>query len=301
MAMERTPVTRAPIKLRKSIQREYCGCYDASVLVVGGVPQLLLGDKLTTADMIRYLDNAQVSTPVYFSSYQHDKVIECLKRKLPVTIRTNQVLPTFIIDQLSSVPHSAIHVSINFLDDFLRNYSEAESSEVEDLRRMMYVAKSKKIFIALQMGHFPHLSSKLDAFELVDMMKNLVSHILLSFPRVLDTDYRDSMSTWESYNEESLVDFKSFYTPHVPSRSWEVKGKYQEEFISELQDFIKSKKITLELLQYEEAMRIRHTPMGSSLALGIRPFMYVKQDGIFVKSQVDEEPPCNTCGKTMFL
>lgn len=294
--MERTPIKRVPIKIRKAIQKEYCECYNAAVMTADGIPQLIIGDNLSHDDLDKYLSEVKVSTPMYFSHPFTMNYVRCLEKGLPITVRTNRVLGNDILNLMSDVPHCAIHVCINSLN------SEFNNDSIDNLWNMMHVAKGKKIHLVLETEYMPHLVHKLDLYELVSMTKNLVNHMLLSFPIITDRDYHMNIDRWEEITPDAHELFRSIYVPNVPTRSWEVKAKYQQEIVSGLQDFIKAKRISLELLHIEgEDGRIRHTSLHEGLPLGIRPFMYTNVDGMFVKTQVEEEEPCITCGKTIFL
>lgn len=302
--IERTPIRRVPIRLRKAIHKEFCKCYNTKVMSVNGVPHLLMADSMTLSDIENFLSDVQVSTPVYFSSADMlDKARLFLDKGIPVTVKTSRVLTNYELEMLRKVPHCAVHLSMKFLDGFIRSRLDSSSPDPSAFREMAFLAKSWKIFLALDVEYYPHLMKKLDLFEIVEMYKNLVSHVLLRFPTFTDEELRGTHITqWEALSLKYIEDFKHYYMPIVPERSWEVKPRYQQEFISELSDFIKVKRLGLEVVEWDDDDRVRHQSTGlSDLALGIKPFMYVREGDTFVKAPVSEEEPCGKCGKTIFF
>lgn len=302
----RTPITRVPIKIRKPIHRQFCKCWGLQVFSIDGVPQFINGDKFTSVvHLMDFLDATPACLPVHFSEYDNslDPLIGlCINSGIPVVIRTNKVLPHYILEELRKVPHSGIQISINFLDDLMRNRLGRGASAPSDLREMISLAKSWKIFVSLSVEYQPHLVSKLDLYEIVDMVKNYVSHILISYPSFSDVLYHEIKGGWESLKHGSSDRFKQYFMPEVPTRTWVIRPRYKEEFTSGLSDFLKGKKITLEVLdQYEESNRVRHIPSGlSDLPLGIRPFFYEKVEGTFRKTDSPEGFICPKCEKPIF-
>lgn len=297
-----SPIVRVPIKLRKPILKEYCGCWNTKVFAVRGVPHYILGDNLSIEELTTMLDSLEQSVGFHFSEHIdvcRDKVMEVLNRKLPVTIKTNCVLPLDVIEALRSVPHSAIHISMNFLDNSIRNRLEPSASDIFSLREMMFLAKSYKIFVVVHMDYQPHLVSRLDLFEIVDMVKNQIAHLIVRFPRVRDEDFYTNRTKWESLSSSSLNTFKQYYVADVPTRTWNIREKYRKSFLNELQTYVKSKKINIEIdSSWESSNRVRHEHSGlSDLPTGMRPFFYDKIDGVFVSRSEAPDQVCEKCNK----
>jgi len=305
--MLRVPVVRKAIKLRKPIHKEFCTCHDIQVLSMNGVPYVWNADKLSFDELHLILSGLDTLTPVMFSEpveYCRDKIELCLEYKIPVNVCTNKVIPSDLVTEISKVPRSSIQVSMEFLDPFIRNRLAPEASDPSALIEMMHMAKSKKIFQTLEIPWYPHLVGKLDVFEMVEMMKNYVGHVIVMFLPIHDLLYKSEVTKWEALSPKSLESFKHFYEPSVPDRTWRIRNKYQQEFLSDLSDFIKVKRLTIEVVEWDESPRVRHQSVGSAdHPLGMRPVLYKKgeEDGKFYLTDTETERPCHHCGKTLFL
>lgn len=302
----RTPVTRVPIKLRQPIHKDFCKCWGIQVFSIEGIPQFINGDKFTSpVHLMEFLDEVTECLPIHFE--YHDSSVDrmiglCISRGIPVVVKTNKVLPQHILSELRKVPHSGIQISINFLDGLMRNRLERGASEVEDIWQMISLAKSWKIFVTLVVEHHPHLVSKLDLFEIISMVKNYISHILISYPSFSDDSFHELKGRWESLSYGSSERFKQCYMANVPTRTWVIRPKYKEDMTASLVEFLKTKKIGLEVLSgdYNED-RIRHMNSGiSDLPLGIRPFFYGKDGDIFREIESVEGSTCSKCEKPIF-
>jgi DNA repair photolyase len=295
--VERVPIVRQSIKIRKPIQKDFCRCHKVGVVVVNGIPQLVTADEMSPTDMSKYLDSVSLTTPVYFHEYTYinrESMIECLDRNIPVTIRTEDVLDEEILRRLSSVPHSGIHVSIDFLEGSYTNFVEDLAPRLDSLRKMMFLAKSWKIFIGLVVSFLPHITNKLDLYEVCEALKNCSSHVMISFPEIPDIVYNDRKHEWPN--------FKTYYQPYIPDRSWIVKESCRKSTLEDLNTFLSSRKMSIENISIEPMERIRHIPTGlSDLALGIRPFYYVKDENGNFSEGMGEEQPCSTCGRTLLM
>ena len=238
----RNSIKRIPIKIRNPIHKEYCDCWNMKIYSIDGIPHLIMGDNLSIEEMQSFLGTVDCCVGFYFSQHIskcRDKVILALSKGLPVTIRTKTVLPNDVLEALREVPHSAIHVSIDFLDDFPRKRLEPDSSDIFALREMMFLAKSWKIFLVLCIDYKPHLVPKLDVYEMVDITKNYVSHTLVRFPPIPDEEFYHVKYQWESIKPSSIELFKQYYMPNIPNRTWEIRPKYEKMFTNELLDIIK--------------------------------------------------------------
>jgi hypothetical protein len=302
----RTPVKRMSIKIRKPIHKEYCNCWNMKIYSIDGIPHLVVGDYFSIEEMQAFLDSVDCCVGFYFSQPINkckDKIMLALDKGLPVTIETKTVLPNDVLEGLRRVPHSAIHVSINFLEDFPRKRLEPGSSDIFSLREMMFLAKSWKIFVALCIDYKPHLVPKLDVYEIVDITKNYVSHAFLRFPTVPDEEFYEVKYQWEAIKPSSIELFKQYYMPNVPDRTWEIRPKYERMFINELQEYLKCKKIDMEVVKsHDSSNRIRHEMSGlSELPLGMKPFFYEKVDGVFKETEMTPDQRCQKCEKPIFF
>lgn len=301
-----TDIIRVPIKIRKAIQKDYCSCWGTKVFSVDDVPFLTIVDDVpieTLAEMLNTLDSSTgfyIQKPLNKETEQ--KVLMILSHKLPVTINTSKVLPDHIIEAMTTVPHSSIHASINFLDYSTGNKIEPADT-IDDIRDMLYYAKNHKVFTVLSIKYYPHLVPKLDLFEVVDRVKNQVSHIVMEFPEITDEIYYTHYKTlWEALVPNSLELFRKYYQANVLKRSWEIKPKYIKEFMKDMQLFIKPKKLGMEVMEnFESDNRIRHKLSGMvELPLGMRPFWYKKVDDVFEKVEDVPSQDCPKCLKPIF-
>jgi hypothetical protein len=303
----RTPITRVPIKIRQPIHKQFCKCWNYQVFSIDGVPQFINGDKLLDTDIADMLVEMPVMLPIHLTYIEGDvgfpiRLGMIIARGVPVVIRTNCVLPQWILSELRKVPHSGIQLSMNFLDDSMRNRLERGASPISDLREMTSLAKSWKIFVSLSIDYLPHLVPKLDLYEMVNMVKNYISHILIRYPRITDELFYSAKGKWESLKHGSSDKFRQYYMPHVPSRTWVVRPRYRDEFTTGLSEFIKSKKISMEVLdEYDLEDRVRHIPTGlSDLPLGIRPFFYENLGESFSPTNSADGFICPRCEKPIF-
>lgn len=299
-------VVRVPIKLRKSVHKEFCSCWGIKVLSILSVPHLFSVDNLSDEQVVEFLDSTDVAVPVYFSSYTEDhnfRINQFLSRKIPVVIKTNSVIPSDILRKMKEVPHSGIHVSINFLDDLIKNRLEGGGSSIDSIREMLFLAKSWKIFSILTVDYQPHLVPKLDLFEIIDEIKNFIPHVIINFPSIDDEHLLDNKHKWEALAPSSMERFKQFYMADVPTRTWMIRDRYKEDILETLQEFVKNRKITLEVVgdYCDSSNRVRYAPSGlSKLPLGVRPFFYKKEGIEFLEVPSIEGESCPKCGKPIF-
>jgi hypothetical protein len=304
----RTPITRVPIKIRNPIHKQFCNCWGIQTFAIEGVPQFIKVDGLTNESMSDFLHSTPVCLPIHFMEFNESnemKIRMALGMGVPVVIRTNTVLPHWLLQALKEVPHSGIQISMNFLDEVMRNRLERGASDIFELRKMISLAKSWKIFISLVVEHQPHLVSKLDLYEMVDMVKNYVSHIFISYPSFSDVLVHEAKSMWESLRTSSSDKFRQYYMPDVPARAWVIRPRYMQEITEGLSEYLKGKKIGLEVvdhhLKYNGYDRIRHQNSGlSDLPMGIRPFFYEKTDELFKEVESVEGFTCKKCEKPIF-
>lgn len=298
-------IVRKAIKLRTPIQLDYCDCWGVKILSANGIPYLSVADG-TPIENIRRMLELEQSIGYYFSEPIEDcmdKVLLVLSQNIPVTIKTNKVLPDKLLQMMHNVAHSSIHVSINYLDERSRLVLDPGSDSLSDMKEMLFNAKSLKIFTVLTMKYIPHLVPRLDVYEIIDMVKNQVSHMTVEFPVVSDQSfYSTYKSKWEAHKPSSLDLFRQYFTADVPSRAWEVRPKYKKVILKELQDYIKDKKIGIEVMNLHESNnRIRHALSGmSELPLGMRPFWYQKEEGIFKHTLESPKQICPMCQKPIF-
>lgn len=306
MSEEQQAIVRKAIKVRKPIQQEFCACHNIQVLATNGMPELCIADKLSTEELQKLLDTASIMIPVGFldgvSPVSQKNIRMCLERNLPVTIRTKGKIPESLLDALSKVPRSSVQTHIEFIDPFVRNRMDRTAAEPKSLLEGMHLMKSKKIFQSLNIVWHPYFDSMFSVFEIVDMFKNYISHVMVTFYELTDQEYKSYIDVWEGVFNVTASHFKHFYAPDVRSRSWQIKDKHKQGFLSCLGDFLKGKRLTLEVMEREGEGRIRHSHNGTSAcALGIDPMFYVRcEDGMYQPAKDIQEEPCIKCGKNIF-
>lgn len=297
-------VTRRPIKIRQSIHKEYCECWNTQVMSMNSIPYTWSADNMSLEELGRFLQSHTVVTTALFEEIDMDKISLCLSHGVAVTVVTNKVLTPTLIDRMSAVPRCSIQTSIEFLQSSIRNSLSPNSSEPFALLQMMHAAKAKKVYQILEVCWYPHLMNKFDLFETIDMYKNYVNHLVLRVPPFSDLVYRAEVTRWQALGLSNAEKFKHFYEPDIQGRSWKVRDKYREEIISELVDFIKSKKLSIEYTEWDSnSHRVRHKQSGTAKhPTGISNTLYQKgEDGKFILNANAEESGCPTCGKTLFL
>jgi len=299
-------IVRVPIKIRNPIQKDFCNCWGFKVFSSKSIPYLLMADSVSLDDFDNLLKTIDNTIPFQFSTdvkgYE-DKALLALSMGIPVTIKTNKVLSEQLLSDMEKVPHSSIHVSINFLDRYLGQRLEPESSPIPDLREMMFRAKSWKTFTVLSMLYQPHLVPLLDTYEIIDSVRNLTSHITLEFPIIKDVEYhRTYKNKWESLKMSSPELFKQYFLGNVSTRSWGIRHKYKTEIINNINEYIKFNKMSLEVLEgWESENRFRHNPCRlSQLPLGLRPFFYSRTDSSFDKVGDVLNQSCPKCKREIF-
>lgn len=292
----RTPVSRIPIKIRKSIVRDFCSCWGLTVLAIDGLPHLVIGDGASHSDIKNFLDSVDCCTGFYFSEPEEDcasKISLVSEYGLPITLRTDKRITDGMMAILASLPHSAIHVSMESSRNFLPF----------SVRLMLSEAKSLKVVSAVQIEYKPHLTKKLNLLDSLDSVKNYISHVLVSYPDIDDIEYNRVKSQWEQVSPGAVESFKHYYMPDVHSRSWTLKPRYRQEITSMMDDYLKPRKVTLEVVGDSKASsnRVRLDYAGlSSNPLGMRPFLYKKEDGRFVETHNFEGHTCPKCNLNIF-
>jgi hypothetical protein len=303
--MLRTPIKRAPIKLRKSIHQDFCTCWGIKVFSIDGVPYLVIGDGVPLEQLKQYLDTIETCVGVYFSEPLCDctqKVTKCLQYGLPVTLRTSEVVPMEILELMREVPHSAIHISIDPLILSLGSSLGNNLGKVKPLREMMFLAKSWKIFVGICVEYRPLVMKKLDLYEVINLARNQASHLSVSFPAIADDDYHLNKSKWDDVYPGSSTRLKKFYTAEVSTRSWRVNSVFRKEFLSGLTSYLKERKMTLEVFEDDTNVdRIRHLSSGiCNTVTGMKAFFYEKYEGEFTEVSNIENCVCPRC-KKIFL
>lgn len=299
---------RQPIKIRKPIFKPSCTCY-GTVVAVEGKPYYLDITETPYHKLDQYLKKAEGTTTLYteeflepISTYAEQKVLLALENKIPVAIKTNQIVPANILEAMREVPHCSLHININFLDDSLSKMIAPHSDGVFDLREMMFLAKAWRISSVLQIDYMPHLFHELDLYELLEITKVYAPHVLVHFKDFTYDEYLTSKSLWESIAPSSLQKFNECYEM-TPEGGATVSEAFKEKFLPELKEFASSRKVGIEVLGSWASVqdKVRHLKTTNT-PFGMRPFFYTKVDNKFVESPTIQEPkPCEECGKQRFI
>jgi hypothetical protein len=296
-------INRQPIKLRKAYYRPTCKCY-GTVVSVQGVPQYLDITDTSLNDLYTYLKEAESTTGLYIRGLDEAKVLVALEHKVPVTIKTDKVIPTHILEAMRGVPHCSLHVNINFIDDSVRKLLAPNASDIFDLREMMFLAKSWRITSVLHVDFMPHLMEEFDLYELLEIMKVYAPHILIHFRDIKYDEYLKNKSVWETVKPTALERFNEVYRLSMMDTAY-VTNEYKSRFLPEFKEFSSSKKLRAEVIGdwSEQGDQIRHLKtFTEGYAFGMKPFFYKRVDNEFVEwDTIQESKPCEQCGKQRFV
>lgn len=263
-------IERKSIKIRKPLHKEFCNCHPVQVFSVNGVPQFTNVDRMSLGEMDSFLEASSHVTTLSINMEDDlgvDKVLRAVKYNIPVFLNTFTSIPESLILDLKKVPHSTICLNI---DDLSMGYGD-----VSELDRCLSIAKSHFLHTALEIYYTPYCNV-LSLMETLDMFKNCASHAAL----ILE-------------NTEYVLDHKG-----------KLLDSYKEEIFQELKDFLKPRKVSLEIMEKSTESRVRHEKYGTSdLPWGIRPFFYEKmwEKGIFEECPIIEnEVSCTKCEKMLY-
>lgn len=299
------PVSRKAVKIRQSIHKQFCTCHDVQVFSMDGIPYVMNVDRLSPPKLENLLAQLHLTTPIMVTrgcdNPANLKLKACLQKGVPVLWSIDRAVSEDEIGLLVDT-QSTLQFSVEFPQDHLRKALSPNSGDPFSFLEMMHLAKARKITQTLELRWYPHLVHPLDMMELIEALKNYVRHVVVVFPPVDDTEYQEKSHLWTDLVKGSDEAFKHWYGTDVPNRSWVVKKHYQEELILGLTDFIKSKKLTMELVEWSSLHRVRHVSSLEGHTLGMRSQLYEKgEEGNFAPSETAVEQPCKCCGKTLFI
>ena len=268
---------------------DLCTCYDQNVISIEGKPQSI---SLTTEHALWMLQDVDCILPIRLQDTPDIRELTRLasyKVPLHVMIGDDVGYGYKVIELLRNIPHSIMITEIT--SD--TNYSE--------LREMLHLAKSHKIMITIVINYQPHITRKVDIFSMIEQVKNYVSHALIMVPtRISDEDIYSSK---ESYSASRL---RKAYTADIPSRYWLLNKTALAPVVSDIEKYLKDRKISCDWLDLD-APHIKgktryESNTGKSLPLGIRTFTYVKDNsiGTFVETEVSEPSCCQKCNNPIF-
>lgn len=283
-------IIRTPVKIRKSVHREYCKCWGLKPFVINGIPHYLSMDGVSIDTVQEFLSSSDRSIGIYSSEpieQSHKKILRVLDHGLPVTIRVNHALPETLLDTMHEVPHCAIHFYINHLDKSIK----------KSWQSMMAQAKTQKVSVMLEAEYTSHLMKKLDIFEMIEDCKNYIDHVMLYFPVISDVELLDYKNEWD------MEKFKSHYAPEIKDRSWELKHRVKHDMIKSLEIFTRYKSLGFEVLDkiFYLDDRVKLETRGlSDLPTGMRLFSYTKVNGKYEENKM-EVFTCNRCSKNLFI
>ncbi len=295
--IERTSILREPIKIRKAIVRDFCSCWGMKVLSVDGLPHLLIADGVPDINIGGFLNSVDDCIGFYISEDEEvgmSKVRMLAGFGLPVMYGIRDCISMEMVETLSIVAHSSIQINANS-DSWVIPW---------ELRETLAYAKDYKVSSMLNLEYLPHLTKRLDLYENLEKVRNIVKHVVVHFPVVPDDEFNQKKPTWEDECQGSVALFKHYYMPDVPSRSWVIKPRYQQELISELREFLSLRKITLEVVgdQLVTEARVKTADQGySKYPMGMRSFFYTKEGVNFVQTNDYPTSVCSKCGKSIFM
>lgn len=300
---------------RSPIHGRFCDCWDIKILEVNGKTHHIIGDKMSLTSLKKFLGEILITPSFMFTvpiEECEEKIHYLLDINIPVVIQTKTVIPEEIIEKMEKVKHSGIHVHIDSLRDFSLNSLDEGFSEVFALKQQLYLAKSWKIFTALYIDYKPHLLNRLVLFEIIELFRSCISHVLLDFKTIGDDDFRHNQEKWEKLVNFDSRDMKKLYKANVNKRAWIIKTKTVKEEVGEILEYLKLRKISIDILQFDNNTfdnKIKHVSYGlHKRPMGMRPFFYqVDEDSehnYYINVPVKEigalDYICTSCGKPIF-
>ena len=205
-------IVRSPIKIRKPILRSFCSCWSPNfnVAYVDGAPHYIVVNG-TQEDVHQFIESVVQSLSFFVSDSNKEfsgVIGEVVKCGLPIKVGLTRVSITEeLIASMSSVPHSSISIGI----------TENTVVVPQDLRMLLSIAKDWKVSSSLRIQYAPHLLRKLDLFDLIDRVKNFISHVEIIYPTYSDDLYQSQLH--HSWSEGVVDKFRDAYCPDVTSRS----------------------------------------------------------------------------------
>ena len=300
-------IVRVPIKIREPIQLDYCDCKGVGTVAVEGDTCWYKLDNLTVKEYQKWFEEVDVMLPCYIK-YTKDAeglIYACLNNNIPVILETDSVLPKNLMDALIRVPHCAVHLRMNALENLDRKILGENPSAITDLVKMCSHLKAWKVDTRLHMECVPHLVHLYDYCEMFDVFKNCVSHSFIHIHDITDEYLNENRNRWSALSHFSMSNLKQIYIPEVSTRSWSLKPSVHKKWVKTISEYAKSKKVRCVFPDTNwSENRVRMTGESPQLTLGLRRYVYIKEESGIVKHEAkdsytfpnDLNTSCNVCG-----
>lgn len=293
---------RESIKIRKPIQIDYCTDWNINLFSIDGITRMINVSLLSLDELRAFLAVLEYSPPLYLeeiTSQFEEKAMEILKMKLPIVVNTKRCLSESLIYEMGEVPHSILYVPVVFLNDYVRGMLDPLASNLSDLRHNIAYAKSRKIMTILELQYLPAINNWIDNYEIIDMLQNYISHVIIRFTRISES-FLMALGTSEVLNKSKL---QKYYNYQPISGFYSIVEPEKDKFLLELKEYLAGKKITMDVLKelFRNVSVNRHVPTGlSKNTFGIDSFFFRKSDNNFIEEKSFERQNCLTCGKPIF-
>lgn len=243
--MNNDNIVRTPIVVNRSpISVSFCHCYNQKIVKHNDHAYAVLADSMSLSDLKDYL-MLELPNPIYFTHLVDDweeKINLVLDNNRPVILKTGKAIPTYLVKKMGEQNRSTLRVVISSLDDSARKLIQLESSEMKDIREMMFVAKAWKVFVSCHVDYFPHIMKPLDLLQLVEMNKSLVSSITVDFPAFTTPLLEAMVDRWQMINPSFMEHIQKYYLK-------DGHGIYQprckDEIMSKLDNFVKGRRVNI--------------------------------------------------------
>jgi len=238
-------IIRTPIVVNRSpISVSFCHCYNQKIVKHNDHAYAVLGDRMTVGDLNDYL-MLGLQNPIYFThlvSNWEEKINFVLDKNVPVILKTGKAIPTYLVKKMGEQNRSTLRVVINSLDDSARKLIQQESSEMKDIREMMFVAKAWKVFVSCHVDYFPHIMKPLDLLQLVEMNKSLVSSITVDFP-AFTTEFLEAMADrWQVISPQFMEHIQKYY---LKDEYGIYQPRCKAETLAKLDTFVKGRRVNI--------------------------------------------------------
>ncbi|AGR46820.1 hypothetical protein JL_148 [Bacillus phage JL] len=243
--MNNNEIIRTPISVNRSpISVSFCNCYNQKIIKHNDHAYAVCGDKMSLGDLKDYL-LLDLPNPIYFTHLVpnwEEKINLVLDNNTPVILKTGKAIPTYLVKKMGEQNRSTLRVVINSLDDSARKLVQEESSEMKDIREMMFIAKAWKVFVSCHVDYFPHIMKPLDLLQLVEMNKNLVSSITVDFPAFTIEFLEAMVDRWQMINPKFMEHIQKYY---LLDEHEIYQPRCKAEILSKLDTFVKGRRVNI--------------------------------------------------------
>ena len=300
-------IVRVPIKIREPIQLDYCDCRGIGTVAVEGDTCWYKLDNINVEQYHQFMEEVDVMLPCYirYSEYNEPLIYACLASGIPVIVETDRILPEKLVDTLIRVPHCAVHLKMNALENLDRKILGENPSPIRSLVKMCSHLKAWKVDTRLHIECVPHLVHLYDYCELFDVFKNCVSHSFIHIHDISDEYLKENKNKWSALSHFSMSNFKQIYNPEIATRSWSLKPSVHKKWVKTISEYARSKKVRCVFPDTPwSENRVRMVGESPQTTLGLRRYVYLREESGFVKQEAKDSfvfpselnTSCGVCG-----